>query len=110
LKEKILVWKNSYKNLLTIHGKPPVEGAKEALADKLDKLEKKIQEHRRTINLFIGSNTYRNHEIVEAYVQIWKEIDVKLDRNRWLEALIEIHIKIRAIARGDELEKISRYY
>jgi uncharacterized protein YlzI (FlbEa/FlbD family) len=47
-----------------------VEGAKEVLADKLDKLEKKIQEYRRTINLFIGSNTYRDYEIVEAYVQI----------------------------------------
>jgi flagellar biosynthesis/type III secretory pathway chaperone len=47
-----------------------VEGAKEALADKLDKLEKKIQKHRRTMNLFIESNTYRDHEIVEAYVQI----------------------------------------
>jgi hypothetical protein len=47
-----------------------VEGAKEALADKLNKLEKKVQEHRRTINLFIENNTYRDHEIVEAYVQI----------------------------------------
>jgi hypothetical protein len=45
-----------------------VEGAKEALADKLDKLEKKVQEHRRTMNLFIGSDAYRNHKIVEAYV------------------------------------------
>jgi hypothetical protein len=45
-----------------------VEGAKEALADKFDKLEKEAQEHRRTINLFIGNNTYRNHEIIEAYI------------------------------------------
>jgi hypothetical protein len=67
---EISVWKDFYKNLFTIHGKPPVEGAKEALADKFDKLEKKIQEHRRTINLFIDNNAYRNHEIVEAYVQI----------------------------------------
>jgi hypothetical protein len=47
-----------------------VEGAKEALADKLDKLKKKIQEHRRTINLFIENDAYRDHEIVEIYVQI----------------------------------------
>jgi hypothetical protein len=87
-----------------------VEDAKEALADKLDKLEKKVQEHRRTINLFIGSDTYRNHEIVEIYVQIWKEIDAKPDRNRWLEALTEIYIRIRTMARGDEPEEISRYY
>ena len=51
-----------------MHGKPPVEGAKEALINKLDKLKKKIQKYRRTINLFIKNNTYRDHEIVEAYV------------------------------------------
>ena len=61
-----LVWKNFYKSLFILHGKPLVEGAKEALIDKLDKLEKKIQEHRRIINLFIDSNTYRDHEIVEV--------------------------------------------
>jgi hypothetical protein len=80
------------------------------LADKLDKLEKEIQEHRRIINIFIESNAYRDHEIVETYVQIWKEIDAKPDRNRWLEALTEIHTRIRAMARGEELEEISRYY
>ena len=53
-----------------MHGKPPVEDAKETLANKFDKLEKKVQEHRRTINLFIGNDAYRNHEIVEIYVQI----------------------------------------
>jgi hypothetical protein len=53
-----------------LHGKPLVEGAKEILADKLDKLEKEVQEHRRTMNLFIKNNTYRDHEIVEVYVQI----------------------------------------
>jgi hypothetical protein len=47
-----------------------VENIKEALADKLDKLERKVQKYRRIINLFIGSNAYRDHEIVEAYVQI----------------------------------------
>jgi phage regulator Rha-like protein len=47
-----------------------VEGAKEALVDKFNKLKKEIQEHRRTINLFINNNTYRDHELVEAYVQI----------------------------------------
>jgi tyrosine-protein phosphatase YwqE len=65
-----LVWKNFYRNLLTLRGRPPVEGTKEALADKLNKLEKKVQKHRRTINLFIGNDVYRDHEIVEAYVQI----------------------------------------
>jgi hypothetical protein len=59
-----------------------VEGTKEALADKLDKLKKKIQEHRRTINIFIESDAYRDHEIIETYVQIWKEIDAKPDRNQ----------------------------
>jgi hypothetical protein len=68
LEEKILVWKNFYKSLLTLRGRPPVEDTKEALTDKLNKLEKKIQEHRRTINLFIKNNTYRDHEIVEAYI------------------------------------------
>jgi hypothetical protein len=63
-----LVWKNSYKSLFIINGKPPVEGAKEALADKLDKLEKKVQEQRRTMNLFIESDAYRDHEIVEVYI------------------------------------------
>jgi DNA/RNA-binding domain of Phe-tRNA-synthetase-like protein len=87
-----------------------VEDTKEALTNKFNKLEKKIQEHRRTINLFIGSDAYRDHKIVEAYVQIWKEIDTKPDRNRWLEALIEIYIKIRIMAREEEPEKISRYY
>jgi predicted RND superfamily exporter protein len=87
-----------------------VEDTKEVLADKLDKLEKKVQEHRRTINIFIENNTYRDHKIVEVYVQIWKEIDAKPDRNRWLEALTDIYIRIRAIARGDEPEEISRYY
>jgi hypothetical protein len=82
LKEEILVWKNSYKNLLIIYGKPLVEGAKEALADKFNKLKKKFQKHRRTINLFIKNNIYRNHEIIEVYVQIWKKIDARLDRNR----------------------------
>jgi hypothetical protein len=62
------------------------------------------------MNMFIGSNTYRDHEIVETYVQIWKEIDAKPDRNRWLEALTEIYIRIRAMARGDEPEEIPRYY
>jgi hypothetical protein len=47
-----------------------VEDTKKALADKLDKLEKEIQEHRRTINLFIENNIYRDHEIIEVYVQI----------------------------------------
>jgi hypothetical protein len=87
-----------------------VEDTKEILANKLDKLEKEVQEHRRIINIFIESNAYRDHEIVEAYVQIWKEIDIKLDRNRWLEALTEIYIKIRAMAREDEPEEIFRYY
>jgi hypothetical protein len=41
LKGKILVWKNSYKNLFTIYGKPPVEGVKEALINKFDKLKRK---------------------------------------------------------------------
>jgi hypothetical protein len=68
LRKEILVWKNSYRSLLILRGRPPVEGAKEALIDKIDKLEKKIQEHRRTMNLFIGSNTYRDHEIVEVYL------------------------------------------
>ena len=85
------VWKDFYRSLLFLHGRPPVEDTKEALADKLDKLEKKVQEHRRTINLFIESDIYRDHEIVEAYVQIWKKIDAKSDRNRWLEALTEIY-------------------
>jgi DNA/RNA-binding domain of Phe-tRNA-synthetase-like protein len=80
------------------------------LADKLDKLEKKVQEYQRIINLFIESDAYRNHEIIEAYVQIWKEIDAKPDRNRWLEALIKIYIRIRIIARENEPEEISRYY
>jgi hypothetical protein len=110
LGEETLVWKDSYKSLFIIHGKPLVEGAKEALADKLDKLEKKVQEHRRIINLFIENDAYRDHEIIKAYVQIWKKINTKPDRNRWLEALTEIYIKIRAIARGDKLEKISKYY
>jgi DNA/RNA-binding domain of Phe-tRNA-synthetase-like protein len=87
-----------------------VEGIKEVLVNKLDKLKKKIQEHRRIINIFIGSNTYRDHEIVEAYVQIWKKIDAKPDGNRWLEALTEIYIRIRTMARGDEPEEISKYY
>jgi DNA/RNA-binding domain of Phe-tRNA-synthetase-like protein len=87
-----------------------VEGAKEALVDKLDKLEKKVHEHRKTINLFIGNNTYKDHEIVEAYVQIWKKIDAKPDRNRWLEALTEIYARIKIIAREDKPEEISRYY
>jgi hypothetical protein len=65
---EILIWKNFYRNLFTLRGRPPVEGAKEALTNKLNILEKKIQEHRRTINLFIGSNTYRGHEIIEAYI------------------------------------------
>jgi DNA/RNA-binding domain of Phe-tRNA-synthetase-like protein len=80
------------------------------LADKLDKLEKEVQEHRRTMNLFIGSDAYRDHEIIETYMQIWKKIDAKPDRNRWLEALIEIYIRIRAIARRNEPEEIPRYY
>jgi hypothetical protein len=104
------VWKDSYRSLLILHGRPPVEGAKEVLADKLDKLEKEVQEHRRTMNMFIGSDAYRDHEIVEAYVQIWKEIDAKPDRNRWLEALTEMHTRIRAMARGDEPEETPRYY
>jgi DNA/RNA-binding domain of Phe-tRNA-synthetase-like protein len=87
-----------------------VEDTKEVLTDKLDKLEKEVQEHRRIINIFIENNTYRDHEIVEAYVQIWKKIDAKPDRNRWLEALTEIYIKIRTMARGDEPEEISKYY
>jgi hypothetical protein len=87
-----------------------VEGTKEVLADKLNKLEKEVQEHRRIINIFIESNTYRDYEIIEAYVQIWKKIDAKPDRNRWLEALTEIYIKIRAMTRGDEPEEISKYY
>jgi hypothetical protein len=45
-----------------------VEGTKEVLADKLNKLKKEVQEYRKIINLFIGNNTYRDHEIVEAYV------------------------------------------
>jgi hypothetical protein len=60
-----LVWKNSYRSLLILRGRPPVESTKEVLADKL---EKKIQEHRRIINLFIKSDAYRDHEIVEAYI------------------------------------------
>jgi hypothetical protein len=68
LEGEILVWKDSYRSLLILRGRLPVEGAKEALADKFDKLEKEVQEHRRTMNLFIGSNTYRNHEIVEVYI------------------------------------------
>jgi flagellar biosynthesis/type III secretory pathway chaperone len=87
-----------------------VEDTKKVLANKLDKLEKKVQKHRRTINIFIENNTYRDHEIIEVYVQIWKKIDAKLDRNRWLEALTEIYIRIKAIARGDEPEEISKYY
>jgi hypothetical protein len=70
LEEETLVWKDFYKSLFTIYGKPPVEGAKEALVKKLDKLEKEVQEHRRIINLFIKNNIYRDHEIVEVYVQI----------------------------------------
>jgi hypothetical protein len=42
LEGEILIWKDSYKSLLVIYGKSPVEGAKEALVNKLDKLEKKI--------------------------------------------------------------------
>jgi DNA/RNA-binding domain of Phe-tRNA-synthetase-like protein len=87
-----------------------VEDTKEVLADKLDKLEKEVQEHRRTMNLFIRSNTYRDHKIIEAYIQIWKKIDAKPDRNRWLEALTEIYTRIRAMARGEEPEEISKYY
>jgi DNA/RNA-binding domain of Phe-tRNA-synthetase-like protein len=34
------------------------------------------------MNLFIKNNTYKDHEIVEAYVQILKKIDAKSDRNR----------------------------
>jgi hypothetical protein len=68
LGKEILIWKNSYRSLLTLRDRPPVEGAKEALANKLNKLEKEVQEHRRTINLFIKNNTYRDHEIIEAYV------------------------------------------
>jgi hypothetical protein len=63
-----LVWKNFYRSLFTLHGRPLVEGAKEVLADKLDKLEKKVQEHRRIINIFIGSDAYRDYEIIEIYV------------------------------------------
>jgi hypothetical protein len=70
LKGEILVWKDFYRSLFTLYGRPPVEGAKEVLVNKLDKLEKEVQEHRRIINIFIGSDTYRDYEIVEAYVQI----------------------------------------
>jgi DNA/RNA-binding domain of Phe-tRNA-synthetase-like protein len=87
-----------------------VEGAKEVLVNKLDKLEKEVQEHRRIINIFIESNTYRDYEIIKAYVQIWKKINAKPDRNRWLEALTEIYTRIRAMAREDEPEEISKYY
>ena len=62
------VWKDSYRSLLILRGRLPVEDTKEVLADKLDKLEKEIQEHRRIINLFIGSNIYRDHKIIEIYV------------------------------------------
>jgi hypothetical protein len=68
LRGETSVWKDFYKSLLTIYGKPLVEGAKEALINKFDKLEKEVQEHRRTINLFIESNTYRDHEIIEIYI------------------------------------------
>ena len=87
-----------------------MEDTKKALINKLNKLEKEIQEYRRTINLFIKSNTYRDHEIVETYIQIWKEIDTKPDRNRWLEALAEIYIRIRTITRGEKPEEILKYY
>jgi hypothetical protein len=62
------------------------------------------------MNIFIGSDAYRDHEIVEAYVQIYKKIDAKPDRNRWLETLTEMHTRIRAMARGDEPEETPRYY
>jgi hypothetical protein len=65
---EILVWKDFYRSLLILRGRPPVEGAKEALTNKLNKLEKKIQEYRRIINLFIKNDAYRNHKIVEIYV------------------------------------------
>jgi hypothetical protein len=68
LKEETLVWKDSYRSLFSLYDRPPVEGAKEVLANKLDKLEKKVQEYRRTMNLFIGSDAYRDYEIIEAYV------------------------------------------
>jgi hypothetical protein len=53
-----------------MHGKSLVEDTKKVLINKFNKLEKKIQKYRRTINLFTNNNTYRDHEIVEAYVQI----------------------------------------
>ena len=43
-------------------------------------------------------------------MQIWKEINAKPDRNRWLEALIEIHTRIRIITRKNKPKKTSRYY
>jgi hypothetical protein len=45
-----------------------VEDIKEALANKLDKLEKKVQKYRKTINLFIRSDAYRDHKILEVYI------------------------------------------
>jgi hypothetical protein len=39
---EILIWKDFYKSLLIIHGKLPVKDTKKALANKLDKLEKKV--------------------------------------------------------------------
>jgi hypothetical protein len=39
---EILIWKDFYKSLLILHGRLLVEGAKEVLVDKLDKLEKEI--------------------------------------------------------------------
>jgi hypothetical protein len=81
LEGETLVWKNFYRSLLILRGRPPVEDTKEVLIDKLNKLKKEIQEYQKIINFFIGSNTYRDHEIIEVYVQIWKKIDVKPDRN-----------------------------
>jgi hypothetical protein len=66
----MLVWKDFYRSLFTLRDRPPVEDTKEVLADKLDKLEKKIQEYRRIINIFIKNDAYRDPEIVEAYMQI----------------------------------------
>jgi hypothetical protein len=81
----------------------PLTEDKERMADRIERLIKVCQDQQGTINLFLEKKLETDHNIVKAYMEVWKEIDARYDRNRYQAALQKLHQRIQIIVTGVDL-------
>jgi DNA/RNA-binding domain of Phe-tRNA-synthetase-like protein len=61
------------------------------MANRIERLIKIYQDQQEAINLFLKKKLVTDHNIVKAYVQVWKDIDARYDRNRYQAVLQDLY-------------------